>query len=916
MQYIEGHPLSTVIHELRQMSGSDPIEQTEAAGAVSKAASSLASGQYLPARLRTFAGSSAAASLGTDSATGPLGVTPTEQSTKSPVYLRSVANLSVQAAEALEHAHQQGIVHRDIKPSNLLLDKRGNLWVTDFGLAHCQTDTAKTLTMPGDLLGTIRYMSPEQASGKPAVLDHRTDVYSLGVTLYELLTLQPALTGSDRQELLRKIADEDPRPPRQLNDAIPADLETIVLKATEKEPQDRYATAQELADDLKRFLENKPIRDKPPTLLDRATKWCRRHRQVVAAAAVLLVMTVIGLTASTVLIVREQGQTEAALAKAQISFQTAERQRQRAEKNFRHARDAVDRMLTEAAEKLANVPHMGQVRRALLEDALEFYEGFLEERSDDPVVRHETGRAYIRMAEIASLLGRYERAKEASRQAITILDELFAEFPTMPEYQADLAHALFWLGREVEWTEKDKWPTALKLYRRSRELWAKLAAEFPTEPEYLRGLANIHTYLGRLLKQLGRDEEAITELRQGVAICEKLVANLPDVPEYRHELANALHWLGSRLRKLLQLEEAEMHYRRSVALREDLITEVPDPPPDFQRGLAHAKRYLGALLKLTGRTEEAVQELDQAIGLMEDLVADFPNVKEYQRQLRICTTLWYGYQYRLRTRMNNAGRLHEVEAFLREALALCAAQLDDDPDAPQHGGRLRRLLDVYSKVGAMLLKGGLAHEHLDGYRQAAVLHARLPVPAHDPPRRPCLNLGLVLFDMGLSQEAKQVFGKDLAILEKSCAVAPNEATYYQKLATLLVCCPDPEFHDPARAAELAKQAVQLEPENGEHWHALGTAYYRLGDWQAAVDAQEKCFGLQGPHAWGMFYLAMAHWQLGDKDQARAWHEKGLKQKVNVRSYNNAVLYRLEIEAAKLLGIDEEADGKDIPMEDE
>ena len=145
-----------------------------------------------------------------------------------------MARLGLEAAEALEHAHQEGIIHRDIKPANLMVDAKGHLWVTDFGLARLQSDSG--LTVSGDLLGTLRYMSPEQASGKRVVIDGRTDIYSLGVTLYELLTLEPAFEGHDRQELLRRIAEEEPQSPRKLNASIPRELETILLKAMAKEP--------------------------------------------------------------------------------------------------------------------------------------------------------------------------------------------------------------------------------------------------------------------------------------------------------------------------------------------------------------------------------------------------------------------------------------------------------------------------------------------------------------------------------------------------------------------------------------------------------------------------------------------------------------------------------------------------------
>jgi serine/threonine protein kinase/WD40 repeat protein len=222
----------------------------------------------------------------------------TERATRPHEYIRTVARLGRQAAGALDHAHQQGIIHRDIKPANLLLDGDRNVWVTDFGLAHFREECGVTRT--GEVIGTLRYMSPEQTQGQ-RVVDQRTDIYSLGVTLYELLTLKPAFRGDDRQELLQKIATEEPPRARRLNPAVPAELETIVAKAMAKSPEERYATAQELADDLQRWLDDRPIRARPPGPLERARKWGRRHRPLVVGLAASLALLTVGVVVGSVL---------------------------------------------------------------------------------------------------------------------------------------------------------------------------------------------------------------------------------------------------------------------------------------------------------------------------------------------------------------------------------------------------------------------------------------------------------------------------------------------------------------------------------------------------------------------------------------------------------------------------------------
>ena len=209
---------------------------------------------------------------------------------------REVGRLGKQAAEALDFAHRNDVLHRDVKPANLLLDDRGNLWISDFGLARIRSDS--DLTASGDMIGTLRYMSPEQVLGRRGLVDHRSDIYSLGATLYELLTLVPAHDGEDRAAILRKISLEEPIVPRKRDPKIPRDLEKIVLKALAKDPLERYVTAGELAEDLGRFLDDRPVLARRPSLSNRAAKWALRHRPAVVWAVLLFASLLIGLTAA------------------------------------------------------------------------------------------------------------------------------------------------------------------------------------------------------------------------------------------------------------------------------------------------------------------------------------------------------------------------------------------------------------------------------------------------------------------------------------------------------------------------------------------------------------------------------------------------------------------------------------------
>src|SRR5262249_11598500 len=227
-------------------------------------------------------------------------------------YWQSVARIGVQVAEALEYAHKQGVLHRDIKPSNLLLDTQGTVWVTDFGLA--KADDQQNLTHTGDILGTLRYMPPEAVEGKS---DARGDVYSLGLTLYEMLAFRPAFEEKERNRLIKQVTQAEPARLGKLNRHVPQDLETIVHKAIDKDPDQRYASAGALAEDVQRFIEDEPIRARRISQAERLWRWCRRNPTVAALTAAVALLLVGVAVVSTISAVHIAGARDSESAERQ-----------------------------------------------------------------------------------------------------------------------------------------------------------------------------------------------------------------------------------------------------------------------------------------------------------------------------------------------------------------------------------------------------------------------------------------------------------------------------------------------------------------------------------------------------------------------------------------------------------------------
>jgi tetratricopeptide (TPR) repeat protein len=458
----------------------------------------------------------------------------------------------------------EGIIHRDLKPSNVLVtlhDGTPVVKVIDFGIAKAlgQQLTETTLfTGFAQMVGTPLYMSPEQAGLSGLDVDTRSDLYSLGVLLYELLTGttpfdRERLRRSAYEEILRIIREEEPpKPstritahgqaaqtistqrqsdPRRLSRLLQGELDWIVMKALEKDRSRRYATAQELADDMRRYLDDEPVHARPPTLVQRAAKWSWRHRSAARAAAAVLLLAMVGLAVGTWLIWQEKEQTKTALAHAQTNAE-------RADTNLRRALEALEKISLHVDEKeWPAQPQFDRPDRALLEQMLQFYEQFAQENEADPAVKRETAKAYIRVGKIHEDLRRLPDAKQAYARAVTLLRQVAEEQPNRIDVQdelADCSHSLadilFDRGSQKEGEQA---------YREAITIYGKLAQRDDT-PEVFRyrgQLSECLYYLGDRLRHTGRAVEAQPLYRQATALLEKLAEETPSDPEALHHLA-------------------------------------------------------------------------------------------------------------------------------------------------------------------------------------------------------------------------------------------------------------------------------------------------------------------------------------------------------------------------------------------
>ena len=519
------------------------------------------------------------------------------------------AGLTLQAADALAHAHEAGVVHRDIKPGNLLLDRTDHLWVADFGLAFLPGATR--VTRSGTLVGTLRYLSPEQADPSRGGVDHRVDQYGLGATLYELLTGRPVNDATEAGAALAAVLNTPPVPPRRWNRSIPVDLETVVLKLLAKEPADRYPAMAAAAADLRRFLDGRSVLARRPSVVERAVRWAGRHHQMVGAG--------VGVVAATFLL--------------QLGNQfrlTRERDATAVERG--QARSAVDDLFALYSDRwLARGPGADAGDQKFLAKAQAHYDRLAATPGGTRVDQLAAAVARRRVADIDAKLGRDAEADLGYADAAERFRRLAAANP-------DWADA----GREAAVTAADRgtWLAAHDRLADAAREYAFAAAGFgrlaaANDLRDRAGLAGVENNQGLLWARAGKRSEAEKCFRVARSHFAGLAGEYPDQPAFVAETAGCCHNLAEVLADAGRTDEAEAAYREALTLRYRAADLLPGSPAAAAE-LARTEAGLADLLLGRGETVESGRLAEAALTRRERLAADAPAVPEY-RYLLACS---------------------------------------------------------------------------------------------------------------------------------------------------------------------------------------------------------------------------------------------------------------------------------------
>ncbi len=628
-------------------------------------------------------------------------------------------------AEAIQFAHDKGILHRDLKPANVMLDPDGKPLVTDFGLAK-RIEDSSGITITGAIVGTPSYMPPEQADPSTGKVGPTSDLYSLGAVLYELLTGRPPFRASNPFETVKKVIEEEAPLPRTIDPSIPRDLETICMKCLQKERERRYGSARELAEELKRYLNGEPIQARPISSGERVIRWCRRNPKVATWIGVAVSAMIVALIASfSAFMVQSWALEEVRAAKLE------------SDESYRKAREAVDEWFTQISEyDLLNEPALQPLRRDLLERALDYYGDFLRQRGGDPTLRDEIALTHFRIGVIQQAAGTTEEALAALQRARDMQQALLTETPNDNDRKYALSNTITAMGTSLAHAHRDS--DALDTYDEALALRQELVKAAPDNIEYQRKLANAEMNIGIVFKDQTRWDEGRGKLNTAQDVRTMALAKDEKNDRLRRDFGKGFFNLAklefeARLEALSQADGvgAETLRKKSLELAEKARAEFErlyenDPKSFLNRiQLATCNNLLAELKALTADEAEAdmaeaIQLYDSAQPVLHALTLMNPAVAEYQAELATLN-LQLG---RLQMRDQQAAN---ARRSLQAAEALFAELVKQNPNVPGYRGDLATTQRTLASVEALAYK---RFEEAEALMNKAIANYEMLVQAH------------------------------------------------------------------------------------------------------------------------------------------------------------------------------------------